>query len=376
MVLTGKRNLPNKSVTTWLILLISGGLVWSIYGYLAGNLGAIAYFRIYVIWPVVYYILIIQIKNINDIKLIFKILIFSFLCISVYTLYFVLDAANLVPHLIDQDNAFEAMDARVGIHSGYIQVTTRHIASLFFMLPLVLGIYIIKPEILKLSKKLPVILVGLGCIVAALSGRRALLIMIPVFPVLILILSYLSNIDDIYKIFKKTLLIYFFILLICFVVFIYFIENTSFDYSALLERLSGTFVDDHNSGRQEQGSAFIKHYLESPIIGYGFGAGINEVVRDPDHPWWYELSYHLLLHNVGTIGILYFSGLYIYLIGKCIYIVRIFGPVAYWVIPIIAGSIGIMLGNATNPYLSSFEFLYAIFILFIPLNVYGVKSAN
>jgi hypothetical protein len=184
----------------------------------------------------------------------------------------------------------------------------------------------------------------------------------------------MCNVKNLWSIFKLVFFAYIFIILSLLIILLYLITYTEFDYNSLVIRLSGA-LDDDDGGRLEQSSAFIKHYFDSPLIGVGFGAGISEVIRDPDYPWWYELSYHLLLYNVGTLGFLFFSGLYIYLIYKCIKIVRNFGEESYWIIAIITGSIGIILGNATNPYLSSFEFLYSIFILLIPLNIYKLDNA-
>jgi hypothetical protein len=115
---------PSSVVIVWLLFLMIGGSLWSLYGFTMGNPGALAFFKIYVIWPVIYCLLIIQIKNIDNINLMFKVIIFSLICTSIYTIYLVLDVADLVPHLIEQDDVFQSMDARVGLHAGYIQVTS------------------------------------------------------------------------------------------------------------------------------------------------------------------------------------------------------------------------------------------------------------
>jgi len=263
----------------------------------------------------------------------------------------VLDVAGLVPHLIDPDEPFTGMDARVGIQSGFIQITTQNIGTLFFLIPLLLSIVLLDRKTRGFNNLFLLLLLAVSLILVLISGRRALYMLLPVFPIVTLLLSRICG----RTVFRRALLRVrtFYGLMVFALICVALLLSAFTEWSAtdLVDRLSGVFTDD-DAVRLSQGAALLDGFYASPLFGYGFGAGVSEVVRDPSHPWWYELSYHLLLHNTGLVGFLFFLSLYAYLIFRCVLIVRRSGERSFWVIHLMSGSIGFMLGNATNPYVA------------------------
>lgn len=372
-LLTGKREVPRLEVTLWTLLLMTGGALWCLYGALQSNPGFIDYLRIYVGWSALYYVLIIAIKDKSDIDNLLVICLYALIGICLFNFYMILDVAGLVPHLIDPDEPFTGMDARVGIQSGFIQITTQNIGTLFFLIPLLLSIVLLDTNTRGFNSLFLRLLLAVSFILVLLSGRRALYMVLALFPIVTLLLSRICGT----AVFRRVLLRVqtFYVLMVFALICVALLLNAFTEWSAtdLVDRLSGVFTDD-DALRLSQGAALLSKFYESPLFGYGFGAGVSEVVRDPSHPWWYELSYHLLLHNTGLVGVLFFFSLYAYLIFRCVLIVRHNGRRADWVIHLMSGSIGFMLGNATNPYLASYDFLYAVFLLLVPINYYRQKN--
>lgn len=90
------------------------------------------------------------------------------------------------------------------------------------------------------------------------------------------------------------------------------------------------------------------------------------VVRSSARPWQYELQYHLLLFQTGLVGVACYSAGILWMIGKAYKISAADpGPGAF-LIPTIAGLAGVLIGNASNPYLQAYG---ALWMVFLPLAI-------
>lgn len=126
--------------------------------------------------------------------------------------------------------------------------------------------------------------------------------------------------------------------------------------------------------RSQQLSALIAGWIESPIVGQGLGATEKAIIRSPDMPWAYELSYAALLFHSGLLGVFVYSLAVLWVFYAGLRIVRHKPEAAQVVLPLIAGLAGFLIVNATNPYLSKFDFLWTIFLPVAAINSYSVRA--
>jgi hypothetical protein len=144
-------------------------------------------------------------------------------------------------------------------------------------------------------------------------------------------------------------------------------------------RWAGEF--DRSGIRVPQARVLISGFLEAPFFGHGSGT-VASMIRDPLHPWRYELSYFALLYHNGLVGFLiYATGVgWIFIRGTAL--LRIDQSTS--ILALLAGLLAMLVAYATNPYFDAFDILWTIFIpaIFVDLFArlpthakHGVSSA-
>jgi O-antigen ligase len=100
--------------------------------------------------------------------------------------------------------------------------------------------------------------------------------------------------------------------------------------------------------------------------GSGFG-GVADVVRSDERPWTFELTYSRLLFNGGLIGFGLLMLFYLaYLILALRKIRQSFHAPIY--ISLLTGFLSVSIASVSNPYMSSFDFLFVLSIIPLILN--------
>jgi O-antigen ligase len=114
----------------------------------------------------------------------------------------------------------------------------------------------------------------------------------------------------------------------------------------------------------------MSEWSDSPWIGQGLGASASSVTRSEEQPWAYELSYVALLFQTGLLGVIIYSSAVLWIFYKGIRLVRVRPDAGQVILPLLAGLAGFLLANATNPYLSKFDYLWTIFLPVAAINAY------
>jgi hypothetical protein len=123
---------------------------------------------------------------------------------------------------------------------------------------------------------------------------------------------------------------------------------------------SGVGADE--SIRSDQAAHLLRAWSMNPIFGSGFGSQIPGYARTSERPWVLELQYHLLLFNVGLLGITIAVAIGItafVLIRKAILFAPQFEPT---IIVSTTVAVSMLIANATNPYLQAPGHMWAIFL--------------
>lgn len=359
----GGRIRIHKTVLMWTVFYVTLGLMWISIGYLHNAPGALRVSTVYMLWPLVYTGLVAGIFNERILRTILRVLVFATIAIAFYSASYILYAAGLLPDFlyigIDQGQA-------IGFYSGYIEFRLFSISSLLFLVPFLVAALLTWPK----NSDIPVprgwlwCAFALGIILVLLSGRRALLLIVAISPVISMVLrNFLPGHG---RIRNTKLAIRVFAGVALFLPVMVFCLSLLFDFNvrSVWEMFSEGF-DFTRSGsalaRYEQFFALVDGWKQYPLLGAGHGAGVA-FSRSSEMPWAYELSYVAMLYQTGLIGfILYASGVaWIFWMG--VRMIRLGHSLGIQILPVLTGTACFLIGNATNPYLGKFDYIWVIFL--------------
>lgn len=366
-------------VLLWTLFMVSVGLFFMLRGSIHGTPGALRVGTVYVLWPLVYTILVAGVSNEALLRGITRILVFSTIAIGIYSLSYILYASGLLP-----DYFYIPIDLgqAIGFYSGYIEYRLYNISSLLFLVPFLIAALLTWPNHLEIpvSRLWLWVAFALGMTLVLLSGRRALLLVIALAPVIALFFRLFLPRKT--KLANRKLALRFFIAG-CFALLglIFYLQWV---YGLNMQSLIQMFFDgfdfqrsDSAIARNMQFFALIDGWSQYPLLGAGHGAGVA-YTRSVEQPWAYELSYVALLYQTGIIGfILYASGvLWIFWTG--LQMIRSGHALGLQILPVLVGTGSFLIGNATNPYLGKYDYIWVIFlpVAFINLWLLHRKCKN
>ena len=150
-----------------------------------------------------------------------------------------------------------------------------------------------------------------------------------------------------------------------FVIGLFTILSNYIDKDNFINRITSEFDTSNTTVRQLQAKALINGFKEHFIFGTGFGLGVKDVIRNPERPWTYELTYHLYLYNVGIVGFFIFVLLLIFPIF--ISLKYIISKSNFLLLPFYISYLMVLFASSSNPYFtSSFDFEW---MLFLPIGI-------
>jgi hypothetical protein len=153
------------------------------------------------------------------------------------------------------------------------------------------------------------------------------------------------------------------------------LQQSTLETASRVEAISSNVATDLGNLtfgiRQEQ----IRHVLaeadRNPILGKGFGSKLPGHVRDPQHPWRFELTYVALLFQTGALGI----GLYAVIALQLLALAKDAWDVdRYAIMPYVVGMTGGLMAAATNPYLNYGSGQWLLFLPVVLFNGVLVQS--
>jgi hypothetical protein len=106
--------------------------------------------------------------------------------------------------------------------------------------------------------------------------------------------------------------------------------------------------------RADQSRILLEEAAGSPVIGHGFGAVVDSgYARNGVRPWEFELQYHLLAFQVGALGLALLA-IAVLLALLAMRRAAILDPTSTPVLIVTAtAAIGMLIANASNPYLQA-----------------------
>lgn len=373
-VLALYKNKGKVSIPKPVIAFVLYNVIASIIGVLNGAPGALRVTTVTIIYPIVFSIAFISLYDNEDFYFfISRIILLSATTVSIYDIVFVVSQFfNIeLPSILN----IAELDMSYGNYFGYTHFTTTHINVLFFSVPFSISLlinynkcsgskYIISKPYLVIS-----IVVQLLCTV--LATRVALLLLAIISVLIVLLINFKVYKQKLHIDTSKIAFYLFVAVVIAFVIYLnreYLGKVFDMSFNKLLNE-TGT---SSTSIRSIQSQALINGWLESPFWGHGAGSYLPDLIREPDMPWAYELTYHALLFQNGILGLFFTLFLYSTIIHNIISTAIIRKSLSNLSISIIVALISFLIANAVDPYLAKFGYMW---VVYMPLS-FGIYMKN
>ena len=369
ILVRGKLSL-HRAVFLWTLLIVLTGTTSFLIGVINNTPGALYVAHFYILWPLVFILLVAGITDKNTINGLIKVLVFSTIAISLYSLFYILNSAGYLPGklyagIIDQGQ-------RIGFHEGYVHYVSASIYTLIFSVPFLLSTLMIWHKDLHM----PVfrfwlwMAVGLGLTVTLLSGRRSLWLVVALSPIITIIFCKMSAVK--YYYFKKICRLFLCFILLIFILFIFLQVVFKIDFLLMFRRFTDGFQFNLDAGailRREQFFALLQGWMDNPLLGAGLGAGVESSVRSAQ-TWQYELFYMSLLFQTGVIGFTIYLASVVWIYWMGFKMIRSGERLGLHMCPILVGTSCFLAASATNPYLGTFCGIWPIFFPIALINVW------
>lgn len=361
MVVVNMKIPVHYKVFFWVLSYIAFNFIFLIRGTIDNSDVFIQLLPVNVIWPLLYmFVLIIPSSGMKKVDFT-KVFMIATVLIELFILGVYLNFTNRLPD-------FQWLDLQLGqvinYNFGYINFFTPSITSLFFLLPYIVSRLLINPKN-KRTSAFYISLLVVGIVLSIIIGRRALIAVVGASPFISFFWSKIAK-DKKTKAFKIIL-----IAIVMCITLLFFMSKV--DIGLRLQNLDTKLIQDGTSVREEQFDSLIDGWKKVPVFGTGLGVNAK-VVRSLTVPGMYELSYVAILFHTGIIGMTIYLYMILWLVRKLTLSVKNNKERADYVIPFLTGFTSLMLAEATNPYISSFDGMWVIFFALAIINNVYISS--
>jgi O-antigen ligase len=342
-----------------------------------GGSGALAVSTTYVLWPLVFTLLTSTLHEERQLDSVTRVFWISSVLIAAYIALFTLSMAGFIPSSWAPPIYTEAQSG-LAANEGYIEISVRQLASLLFLGPYFLAFYIVWPQDHRppVGRNAVLIILSICVMISAFGGRRALLVALGAafFIALALSTQLPRSQRQVARHKAGSLSLYVTALLLALAAgFAHYFQFDSHAYINFLVTGIDFDSDQSASARRVQLIELLNAWSEHPLLGLGHGTSVHGFLRSNTHPWSYELSYIALLFHTGIIGLFFYLAGIAWIVMHGIRIIRLGGTISAHMLASLTGMLSFLLGNATNPYLEKFDFM---FVIFYPLAIINFKLLN
>ena len=355
----GKTVLVYPRLVWFYLTLAVAGIIWSMVGlFHSGNfrVGVVEAFRIYSVWSLAFLVLYSLFRSGPSLGLLHTSMVWAGIVICMINfvgLYDQISGMGLIPpDILDQ------LELRIGLNEGYIRITSSNIGILFLVVPYLLSLQF-RADAGHANSPLAKLSLVLCLILAAVSGRRALWLVVALTPFTVFLLSLLTHgRDRLGARGRRMLMAYWAAGAVG--VAVVSARSTSLQEVGFVRHLLSAFSPEDERSRQQ--AYLLDGFAWSPVLGSGFGAYAG-YLRSDERPWTYELTYQQMLFNIGVVGVAVLGsllGYYLVLVLQLLRQVRESSAIPF---ALLVAFCSLLLGSYTNPYMRSFDFLFFVGIL-------------
>ncbi|OLC69675.1 MAG: hypothetical protein AUH78_23095 [Gemmatimonadetes bacterium 13_1_40CM_4_69_8] len=322
------------------------GIVWAVVGllhqgnYVSGVLDAV---RLYVIWSLAFVVVYTLLRSEASLGAIHAALILAGILISLINFVGLADVVagwGLVSETIREE-----LNLYVGVHEDYLQVNSVNISALFVIVPYLLAVQV-RADALSL-------------ILTMVSGRRALWLVVALVPGTILLLAIVTGGLGVMRRGARRFLLGYVAAAVLGAAAAPMLPARLQEVGPV-RRLVGAFSAADE--RAIQKPYLLEGFARSPALGSGFGAYAG-YLRSEEAPWSYELTYYVMLFNLGIVGVAALGTLFaVYFVFVCRLLSR-FKEGAAVPFALLVGLCSLLMGAYSNPYFGGFDSLFFIGLL-------------
>jgi len=363
-------------IHTWIagitLICILTSSIFMLWGSINDAPGALRVGTVYVLWPLLFIFFISVFYDLQFWKSYLKVIVIASLAVEAMCLILITDAIGM-----SNIGIINYIDAHIGIYDGMTQFHTANLTTLIFSIPYLLSKFLLsdteKPGSFFWKSIEAFALIG-GVVVIIFTGRRALWIVLILSPIITFMLANIAGSS-----FQTSK----FVKLATLMVIGFIISSSLYDINLniIWDNILTGFNFDSSSQitesayrRKEQFQALISGWELNPLFGFGHGAAAADNAGGSEQQWAYELSYIALLFQVGIVGVVIYSGSVVWLYLRSIRLMRCSLNSRLVMIPVLTGLTTFLIANATNPYLSKFDYLWVIFLPIAFLNSYLIDA--
>jgi len=383
MVTTGRAGL-HPTIALWTFSLSALSILFVLEGFFAGAPGAAETVSVYVIFPIIYSLMITGVRNERILSGFIRTFTVSTICISIYSLVYLLIQTKVLPENTFFDLiSFDWDPQAFGLHDEYIGMTYPGLNSLPFLVPFSFAALVtfLPSTVGSLSMRRAWLWLAafLSLVSVLISGRRALYLVTMTSPFLTLLFLSFQPMTE--RRSSKKALVRVTASAVLLVVISLVSLNAIFGVtlSGLADRFSVGFnfgptsEDAGTTERRIQYHALVAGWTANPILGAGHGAPAFGSIRSDQRPWLYELYYLALLYQTGLVGFTaYAAGIFwIYWMG--VRVIRAGGRLSALMVACLVGMSSILIANTTNPYLAGLDGMWAIFFPLVLINFWLLR---
>ena len=355
----GKVVLVHPRLVWFYLTLAVAGIIWAMVGLLhSGNfrVGITDAFRIYVVWSTAFLLLYSLLRSRPSLYIFHTSMVWAGVVICVMNFVGLFDQiaglALIPPGVLDQ------LDLRVGIMDGYIRINSSNIAALFLVAPYLITLQF-RTDAVHANSPLAKLSLVLCLILAAVSGRRALWLVVALTPVTVLVLTLLTGSRGRLGARGRRMLMAYFaagavgLLAVT-------VRSASLQEVGSVRHLFEAFSSEDERSRQV--GYLLDGFSGSPLFGSGFGAYAG-YLRSDQQPWAYELTYQQMLFNIGVVGVAVLASLFGFYGVLVIRLLRKIKEGSAIPFGLFVAVVSLLLGAYTNPYVRSFDSLFFVGLL-------------
>jgi hypothetical protein len=332
------------------------GVVWALVGvlhpgnYVQGDLEAL---RLYVVWSAAFVVLYTLLRAGPSLRILHTALVMAGILIPLVNfmgLYDQFSGLGLISEGVQKE-----LGMQIGFGEGFIAITSVNIGAMFLIAPYLMSLQF-RADAGKSNSKLSKLALALSLILVAVSGRRALWIVVALTPCTILLLSRLTGCYGLMKTGGKRFLLTCAAVSVTGVSVLLIIPEGALDIGSI-SRLKQAFSAEDE--RTIQMPYLIHAFLKSPVLGSGFG-GYAGYQRSELRPWTYELTYLKLLFNTGIVGTALLLTLFSHYLLLVIRLLRRFKDGSTVPFALLTAYCSFLVGAYSNPYFGSFDLLFFV----------------
>lgn len=366
IVVLGFKNVRiSKFVLLNFILLLTYGVYGTVIGLFYHNPNPFQFLGVFFFWPIFWLFFISYFSASPGLfEKYLKILFISHVAIVLFDFLFVVAAFNG----INLPNPFYGAEVGFSIYDSSTRMTFINLNTLTFTTPILFILFFTQYKF-GIRRIYQILNIILTIILLIISGRRSVMLMcVSLFFLPIIFSGYFS------KEIRKTLAKIILILLIAVLIGAYYIEHLYPGFwEGYYQIVLNAFDASEEPVKFAQAEMFYKAILEKPFFGHGFGAIFFEA--EPGrmiYSSYFELSYHQKLATTGIVGFSMIMFVFISTLGCSVYLSKKNKDSAFLAIAI--GLFFMLVADATNPVLCSFDLMWPLYLCLAKINSYQINN--